>query len=79
MIKTIVLKFIRLYQNTLSPDSGWLAHRHPYGYCRFYPRCSEYSYQAIAKYGLGKGFLKTIIRILKCNPFNRGGVDQISH
>ena len=34
------------YQKTLSPDHGWLKYRHPYGFCHFYPSCSEYAKQA---------------------------------
>jgi len=77
MIKALILKLIRLYQKTLSPDSGWLSYNHPNGYCRFYPNCSEYSYQAIKKYGLIKGFYFSAKRIIKCNPFNQGGNDPI--
>lgn len=45
--------------------------------CRFYPTCSEYSIQALEKYGVIKGGAKSIWRILKCNPFNKGGYDPI--
>jgi len=45
--------------------------------CRFYPTCSEYSIQALEKYGVIKGGAKTIWRILRCNPFNKGGYDPI--
>ena len=77
MIKTIILQLIRLYQKTLSPDSGWLSYKHPHGYCKFHPHCSEYSYQSIDKYGLIKGFYLTGKRILRCNPFNKGGHDPV--
>ncbi|OGY90012.1 MAG: membrane protein insertion efficiency factor YidD [Candidatus Komeilibacteria bacterium RIFCSPLOWO2_01_FULL_45_10] len=76
-MKTAVLKVIRLYQRTLSLDSGWFSYRHPHGYCRFYPRCSEYCYQAIAKHGILKGSALGLRRILKCHPFNKGGEDKI--
>ena len=45
--------------------------------CRFYPTCSEYSIQAFEKYGVVKGAAKSIWRILRCNPFNKGGYDPI--
>jgi len=77
MLKTIFLKTIRLYQKTLSPDSGWFKIYYPYGYCRFYPHCSEYGYQAIDKYGILKGSAKTTWRILRCNPLAKGGHDPI--
>jgi putative membrane protein insertion efficiency factor len=43
--------------------------------CRFYPSCSQYAIDAIEKYGIFKGLFKSIIRILKCNPFHPGGYD----
>ncbi len=78
MIKKIFLKLIRLYQKTFSPDTGWFSYKHPYGFCRFHPHCSEYGHQAIEKYGVLKGGLFTIKRILKCNPFSRGGNDPVN-
>lgn len=45
--------------------------------CKYYPTCSEYAKQAVDKYGIIKGSVLGIIRILKCNPFSRGGVDKL--
>jgi putative membrane protein insertion efficiency factor len=45
--------------------------------CIYYPTCSEYTKQAIDKYGIIKGSLKGIKRVLKCHPFNNGGVDHL--
>ncbi len=45
--------------------------------CKFYPTCSEYTKQAIIKYGAIKGFFLGIKRILKCNPFSKGGYDPL--
>lgn len=45
--------------------------------CKYYPTCSEYSIQAIKKYGALKGIIKSIKRILKCNPFSKGGYDPL--
>ena len=65
-----LLVLIRLYQLTLAkalpPDT-----------CRFYPTCSHYSYQAIYKHGAMKGSLLSAWRILRCNPFNPGGIDPV--
>ena len=65
-----LLAVIRLYQATLSralpPDT-----------CRFYPTCSHYGYQAIYKYGALKGGMMAAWRILRCNPFNPGGIDPV--
>jgi putative membrane protein insertion efficiency factor len=63
------LALIRLYQMTLSSAFP--------GTCRFYPTCSHYGYQAIARYGLLKGGLMAIWRILRCQPFNPGGYDPV--
>ena len=73
----IALKTIKFYQKTLSFDHGWFSSRHPLGYCRFYPSCSEYSYQAINKYGLIRGGLRGFWRLLRCNPFSKGGTDLL--
>ncbi len=45
--------------------------------CRFYPTCSEYSKQAIIKYGVIKGLFLSLKRISKCHPFNKGGNDPL--
>ena len=45
--------------------------------CKFYPTCSEYTKQAILKYGALKGTILGIHRILKCNPFSKGGYDPL--
>jgi len=77
LIKKLILKLIRIYQKTLSPDHGLLSGRFPYGYCRFYPTCSEYSHQSIDKYGIFKGGWYSAKRVARCNPFNQGGNDPI--
>ncbi len=71
------LQLIRLYQKTLSFDHGPLRGLFPHGYCRFHPTCSEYGYQAIARYGLLRGGVKAIWRILRCNPFHACGHDPV--
>ena len=77
MLKIIFLKIIRLYQKSLSPDQGWFKYYYPHGFCRFHPHCSEYGYQAVEKYGVLKGLIKTISRILRCNPLSNGGYDPL--
>jgi len=76
-IRFLVLRLIRIYQKTLSFDHGFFRFMFPNGFCRFHPTCSEYGYQAIEKYGVIKGGLKALWRILRCNPFNRGGYDPL--
>lgn len=45
--------------------------------CKFIPTCSEYGIEAIEKYGALKGGLLTVWRILRCNPFSKGGYDPV--
>lgn len=78
MIKKIILKLIRIYQKFLSLDTGWakklfLTEK----VCRFRPTCSEYTYQAVDKYGVLKGGWMGFRRILRCNPWNKGGEDPV--
>lgn len=77
-MKRIVLRLIRVYQKYFSFDSGllkmlFLTDKS----CRFTPSCSEYTYQAISKYGIIVGGWKGFKRILKCNPWNDGGNDPL--
>lgn len=71
------LKLIRFYQKTLSFDHGFFSFLFPHGFCRFKPTCSEYGYAAVEKYGVIRGGFKAIWRILRCNPFSRGGHDPL--
>jgi len=75
--KNLAVLLIKIYQKTLSPDHSWLKGRFPHGYCRHYPSCSEYSRQAIIKFGLIKGALLGSKRILRCNPFVEPSVDLL--
>lgn len=68
-MKKIALFLIRSYQILLSPVLGRS--------CRFYPTCSDYTYQAIKKYGFLKGIFMGSKRLLKCHPFHPGGVDLL--
>jgi putative membrane protein insertion efficiency factor len=76
MLKTLALKLIRFYQKWISLDQGVLSGL-GLRVCRFEPYCSEYTYQSIDKYGLFKGSLKGFWRILRCNPFTKGGYDPL--
>lgn len=68
--RIILLGFIRGYQAVISPAM-------PSDTCRFYPSCSHYGYQAIYKYGVIKGSVMAVWRIMRCNPFNPGGYDPV--
>ncbi|MBU0647333.1 membrane protein insertion efficiency factor YidD [Patescibacteria group bacterium] len=72
-----VIKLLKLYQRTLSFDHGVFKFLFPQGYCRFRPTCSDYAIAAIEKYGVIKGGIKAIWRVLRCNPFNPGGWDPL--
>ncbi|MBT3418976.1 MAG: membrane protein insertion efficiency factor YidD [Candidatus Magasanikbacteria bacterium] len=68
---------VRLYQLLFSPDhSFWAKDAFPEGYCKFYPTCSEYGHQVFFKYGVFRGGIKTVWRILRCNPWSAGGIDK---
>ena len=67
-MRTIFLGLIKIYQKTISPLLGH--------HCRFYPSCSNYCALAIKKHGSWAGVWKGLKRILRCNPWNLGGVDQ---
>ena len=75
-MKKTTVKIISIYQKTLSPDHGPLASKYPNGYCRYWPSCSEYTKIAIEENGVLKGTAKGAWRVLRCNPFSKGGVDM---
>jgi len=61
-----LVKLYKIFISPLFPPS-----------CRFYPSCSDYSIQAFSKYGFIKGLWLSAKRIVRCNPFNPGGVDEV--
>lgn len=71
-MKKLLLWLIKGYQKHISL---WFESKNIH--CKFYPTCSEYTKQAIEKYGAGKGTLLGIARILRCNPFSKGGYDPL--
>ena len=71
-MKTFFKFFIRIYQFTLSKVFSFLGF-----HCKFYPSCSEYTIQAIDKYGIFKGLGLGFKRIMKCNIFSKGGYDPL--
>lgn len=68
-MKYIIVQAIKFYRKFISPLKKPC--------CRFYPTCSEYAMQAVAKYGALKGSAKALKRILKCHPFHDGGYDPL--
>lgn len=69
-IKKICIFLIKTYQLTISP-------RFSHGSCRYYPTCSQYTLEAIEIHGIFKGILLGIRRIMRCNPFFKGGYDPV--
>ena len=68
-ILRLLINFISFYQQFLSFFTS--------GCCKYYPSCSEFSKQSLIKYGILRGIFVSIIRINKCNPFSKGGVDLV--
>ncbi|MEA3295603.1 MAG: membrane protein insertion efficiency factor YidD [Patescibacteria group bacterium] len=68
MLKQYIIKTIKFYQIFISPLIG--------KHCRFYPSCSEYGCLAIQKFGTIKGCWKTLKRVIRCHPWNKGGIDM---
>ncbi len=68
-MKKLVLALLRGYKKYISPSLG--------NNCRFLPTCSEYAMEAVERYGIVKGGLLSIWRILRCNPFGRRGYDPV--
>lgn len=66
-MKAVALWCVRGYQRAVSPLFG--------PRCRYYPSCSEYAAQAIDRYGAWRGVVLAVWRLLRCNPWSRGGVD----
>lgn len=76
-MKWLVVGLISLYQRTLSPDHSWIAQLFPGGYCRFQPSCSMYTKEAVERYGVIRGLWLGGWRIVRCNPWNNGGRDEV--
>lgn len=77
-MKSVLLRLIRFYQKYLSLDTGiaqslWITDR----VCRFTPTCSEYTYQAVSRYGIMTGLWLGFKRIVRCHPWNHGGHDPV--
>ncbi len=77
LLANFIILLINAYQKTISPDHGFLKSKYPYGFCRHYPTCSQYTKQAVGRFGAFKGLILGFIRILKCNPWVEPSVDQI--
>ena len=68
-MRKILIAIIKFYQKNISPMKSTK--------CPYYPTCSNYGLEAIQKHGALKGGLLTIWRLLRCNPFSKGGYDPV--
>ncbi|MCQ2483259.1 MAG: membrane protein insertion efficiency factor YidD [Clostridia bacterium] len=66
---SIMIKLVKWYQRYISPNTK--------PHCKYQPTCSQYMIDAITKYGALRGLLMGIWRILRCNPFSKGGYDPV--
>lgn len=69
MLKKLFIFFIKFYQKYISPLKTTK--------CPYYPSCSAYGLEAVQKHGAIKGGLLALWRILRCNPFSKGGYDPV--
>ena len=69
-MKKILIASIRSYKKYISPYKGTK--------CPYYPSCSDYAIEALNRYGSLKGSFIAFWRILRCNPFSRGGIDPVN-
>ena len=69
MMKSSLIRSIQWYQRYISPMKV--------SKCPYFPSCSNYGIEAIERHGAFKGLLLTVWRILRCNPFSKGGYDPV--
>lgn len=69
-MKKICILLIKFYRKYISPLKK-------HGVCRFTPTCSQYAIEAYERFGFFKGTMLTVWRILRCNPFSKGGYDPV--
>lgn len=66
-MKSIILNILKFYKKNISTGYN----------CRMIPTCSEYTYEAVEKYGVMKGLGMGFVRVLKCNPWGKKGIDLV--
>ncbi|MDR2981019.1 MAG: membrane protein insertion efficiency factor YidD [Puniceicoccales bacterium] len=71
----VMILLVRGYQRFVSPPLHFVLG--PWCGCRFSPTCSEYARQALVKHGFFRGSWLAIRRILRCHPWNPGGIDEV--
>jgi putative membrane protein insertion efficiency factor len=68
-VRSIAIAPVRFYQRAISPAIP--------ARCKYYPSCSEYAVQAVRRYGVLRGIVLAAWRLVRCNPWSRGGVDHV--
>ncbi|MGG7179194.1 membrane protein insertion efficiency factor YidD [Clostridium paraputrificum] len=68
-MKRIMISLIKFYRKRISPMSA--------PRCKYIPTCSQYALESIEKYGAFKGGFMSVWRVLRCNPFSKGGLDPV--
>lgn len=68
-MKKVLVAIIKFYREKISPNLP--------PSCKYYPTCSVYALQALDRFGAFKGSLLAVYRIIRCNPFSKGGVDNV--
>ena len=68
-MKNLLIRFIKFYQKNISANTS--------SKCKYFPTCSNYAVEALQIHGVFKGTLLAIWRVLRCNPFSRGGYDPV--
>lgn len=77
-MKRFILKLITFYQKSAVVRTPLLKSLYLSDTaCRFSPTCSQYTYEAVEKYGAGKGIFLGLKRIIRCHPWNKGGYDPV--
>ncbi len=74
---SMVIVLIHIYRYTLSPDHGMLRVFFPGGVCRYSPTCSQYALDSIRTFGVVRGGVFSLRRVLRCHPFAQGGYDPV--
>ena len=69
-MKRVLIALVRFYQHAISPYKGGSC-------CKYIPTCSNYAIEAFERFGAVKGFFLAAYRLLRCNPFSRGGYDPV--